>query len=204
MMENEKEIWKDIPDYEGLYKISNTGKVLSVGNIRYCEYMDRGKIRCIISATNDKYLQPKKSPRARYEGVTLCNRKGNKIYQYIHRLVAKSFLLNTNNLQEVNHKDGNSLNNHISNLEWVNKRENMTHFYKRKNNKKLSGVTYSGSRNEFSAVLHLNNLTTNLGRFKSEEEAHILYLMIIIHLKLRNKYLLQNYTTQQLNTEGDG
>ncbi|MDP4224837.1 MAG: HNH endonuclease [Bacteroidota bacterium] len=46
---------------------------------------------------------------------------------YIHRLVAETYIPNPNNLPEVNHKDGNKDNNHISNLEWTNHKDNINH-----------------------------------------------------------------------------
>ena len=52
---------------------------------------------------------------------------GKKLYPMVHRLVAKAFIPNPQNLREVNHKDGNKLNNSLDNLEWVTTRENQLH-----------------------------------------------------------------------------
>lgn len=56
---------------------------------------------------------------------------GKKQYHNVHRLIAKAFIPNPKGLREVNHKDGNKLNNAVSNLEWVTTREN--HFHARDN-----------------------------------------------------------------------
>ncbi len=61
-------------------------------------------------------------------GIYVGNNKTKPIY--IHRLIAQSFIPNPENKLEVNHIDGNTKNNHISNLEWVTKSENQLHAYK--------------------------------------------------------------------------
>lgn len=99
-----KEIWKNIEGYEGYYKISNLGKVNSL--------------------RNKKILKPYLSDG--YYRVTLCVNGNRKIYK-IHRLVAKSFVLNTHNKLHVNHMDGNKINNNIDNLEWCTNHENRIH-----------------------------------------------------------------------------
>ena len=64
-----------------------------------------------------------------YLRVSLSNNGENKAY-FVHRLVAKAFIPNPENKQFVNHKDGNKTNNHVSNLEWCTKSENMQHAVK--------------------------------------------------------------------------
>ena len=90
------EEWKDIKGYEGLYQISNKGRVKSLYN-------------------KSKILRPGK--RKGYFFVWLYKNKKRKQYS-IHRLVAEHFLLNPDNLPVVNHKDENKLNNNVENLEW--------------------------------------------------------------------------------------
>ena len=108
-----KECWKDIKNYEGLYQISNTGKVKSLARI----YKNR---KC-----EEKILFPSITPKGYYR-LGLC-KKGNIKYYYIHRLVAETFISNPNNLPLVNHKDENKLNNCISNLEWCNNEYNINY-----------------------------------------------------------------------------
>ena len=103
------EIWKDIPDYEGLYQISNLGRVKSLDRDIVYSNGTRHHI-------NNKILQPQKSKYG-YLFVTLT--KDNKPHaKYIHQLIADAFIPNPNNLPCVNHKDENKLNNNIDNLEW--------------------------------------------------------------------------------------
>lgn len=104
------EIWKDIKDYEGLYQISNYGRVKSLPRM-----MKNRKCEEIIKT-------PSVLPKG-YLKVSLC--KNGKIkYFFIHRLVAEAFIPNENNYPCVNHKDCNTSNNNVYNLEWVTYKEN--------------------------------------------------------------------------------
>ena len=97
----EKEIWKDIEDYEGLYKVSNMGRVKS---------LKFGKERILKAFNNGNgYLQ------------LFLWKDGKKKHYKIHRLVAQAFLENPYNLPEVNHKDENKQNNCADNLEFCDK-----------------------------------------------------------------------------------
>ncbi|MBD5302403.1 MAG: hypothetical protein HDS16_05345 [Bacteroides sp.] len=104
----ENEIWKDIEGYEGLYQVSNLGRVKSLERI---ESTIRGG-RYI----KERILSPSAS-KARYYSVPLTKNKKSRTSQ-IHRLVAKAFLSNPFEYPCVNHKDGNCLNNRVENLEW--------------------------------------------------------------------------------------
>lgn len=103
----EVEIWKNIEDYRGKYKISNLGRVESHSNT----------IPSIMGGrlNEDKYLK-----------VSLTFGGKSKKY-FVHRLVAKHFIENPLGKLEVNHLDGNKLNNKASNLEWCTRQENIKH-----------------------------------------------------------------------------
>lgn len=112
------EIWKDIKDYEDYYEVSNLGNVRSKGR----EYVDKlGRCRTVLPIK--RKIQKLKIG---YLAVDL-NVNGGKEKKFVHRLIAEAFLPNPENKQTVNHKDGNKLNNDISNLEWVTYSENNKH-----------------------------------------------------------------------------
>ena len=104
-----KETWRDIKGYEGLYKVSNFGKIKS--------FYKNGKTKILKPVPNFKG----------YERVTLCNRRGNKTIYSVHRLVALAFIENPLLKPEINHINGNKRDNRISNLEWVTGKENCLH-----------------------------------------------------------------------------
>lgn len=109
------EIWKDIEDYEGIYKVSNYGRVKRVG-----EYRNQ-----VTSWKSDRILTPGDNGRG-YLFVQLS--KNNHVKRmYIHRLVANAFVPNPDKKLTVNHIDGNKSNNHYLNLEWNTYSENNIH-----------------------------------------------------------------------------
>ena len=111
------EIWKDIVDYEGVYQISNLGKVKSLYRLRQCS---KGAFRVIP----ERVLKSKIS-RGGYETVHL--RTGKESWPSVHRLVASAFIPNLENKPTVNHIDGIKLNNNLTNLEWATESEQMIH-----------------------------------------------------------------------------
>lgn len=105
MFKEEREIWKDIEGFEGLYQVSNMGRVRSLDRVDLQGRRLKGKV-----------LADKHNNRG-YHTIDLC-RDGNIEYKLIHRLVATVFLDKPDNLPQVNHKDENKENNAVSNLEW--------------------------------------------------------------------------------------
>lgn len=133
----ENEVWKDIPSYEGLYQISNLGRVKS---LKRKVYAGRGKMRWQY----ERILSDKKTNGNGYKVVNL-RKNGKGTNKYIHRLVAETFIENTNNYKCINHKDENKNNNRAENLEWCtykyNNRYNDKHIKTGKkliNNKSIS------------------------------------------------------------------
>ena len=121
-----KEKWKDIPNYEGLYQISNLGNIFNV---------KRNKIKKQTINKEGYYY-------------VMLSKKGKKTYFLVHRLVAQVFLdkskykcvnKDDNIILVVNHKDENKLNNNLNNLEWCTNKYN---------------VIYSNKRNKINKILN--------------------------------------------------
>lgn len=117
-----QENFKPVKGYEGLYEISNKGTIKSIR--RYLETKDDRKY-----LWGGKLLKPVINCRFGYKQIRL--RKNNKYKTiYIHKLVALTYLTPIQGKNEVNHKDGNKLNNCVENLEWCNRQENVVHSIK--------------------------------------------------------------------------
>lgn len=112
-----EEIWKDIENYEGLYQVSNLGRVRSldrvVTNYRG-SFIKKGEIKAQSNLSKG------------YKGVCLCKDGKQKTHK-VHRLVAQAFLPNPNNLPQVNHKDEDKTNNRVDNLEWCDNEYNINY-----------------------------------------------------------------------------
>lgn len=113
------EIWKDIKGYEGLYQVSNLGRVRSLP--RGEGYSKRNHIHYLKP---DRSLKNKGEYETFYERVTLCKEGITKRYS-VHRLVAQAFIPNPDNKPHINHIDCDGTHNWVENLEWVTHSENM-------------------------------------------------------------------------------
>lgn len=113
-----KEIWREHPYYNGIYLISNMGRVKSVDQIVPCK---SGATR----VHKGKELKQFKNERG-YLCVVITKGKKSKIKK-VHRLVAETFIDNPQCKPQVNHIDCNKQNNNVTNLEWCTNAENMFH-----------------------------------------------------------------------------
>ena len=117
------EVFRDIEGYEGMYQVSNKGRVKSLN------YHRSGEERILMpQTTTNGYLK-------------ICLRKNGKIKTYnVHRLVAQAFIDNPDNLPQVNHKDEDKTNNNVDNLEWVTAKENCNYGTRNKRMSKTQGI----------------------------------------------------------------
>jgi hypothetical protein len=118
-------MWKEIPDTDGLYFANEFGNIKSssrsvklVSHNKASYYMRAGKI----------LKQPLNSHG--YPCVTIKYLNGTQKVVQVHRLIAKTFIPNPDNLPQINHIDGNKCNNNVQNLEWCSVRDNIRHAYK--------------------------------------------------------------------------
>jgi hypothetical protein len=150
-----KEIWKDIPSYEGLYQASNLGRIKS------------------IAKEKKKILKPAKCNN--YLFVALYKNKIRKSIQ-VHQLVAMSFLNHTpcGHKTVVNHINFNKQDNSLSNLELVTNRENCNKKHL-KSTSHFVGVYWDKSRSKWVSKIMINGKDKFLGRFNTEMEAHEAY-----------------------------
>ena len=117
------EVWKRVLGYEDSYEVSNYGRIKSLS--RKIEVHRDGETH--VRYYRERLMSP--SIRARYPNVNLSS-DGRPENFSIHRLVAQAFIPNPENKPYVNHIDGDTHNNHVSNLEWVTQSENINHAIK--------------------------------------------------------------------------
>lgn len=111
------EVWKPIKGYEGLYEVSNYGKVKTLRKMSGTCYRKEHELS-LNRLSVDGY-------------VRIALRKNDKSWETkLHRLVAEAFIPNPLNKKTVNHIDGNKLNNRADNLEWADRHEQLAHAYR--------------------------------------------------------------------------
>ncbi len=142
-----EEIWKDIPRYEEMYQVSTQGVVKALGRL--------------INLTTHSYYKKEKLltqfPDGRgYLHVKLYDGSGNPKSWTTHRLVALTYIPNLENKPQVNHIDGNKLNNNIDNLEWCTNEENMSHLASlRRTRPSIQGENSKFSKTTTETVLNI-------------------------------------------------
>lgn len=155
-----EEVWKDIKSYEGIYMVSNFGRIKSL--TRIIEY-ENGRHRpfegCLMNGG--------KTPTG-YCFVALRKNNKNKYQQYIHRLVAIAFIPNPENKKTVNHIDGDKSNNYVNNLEWNTCSENTLHAFK-------TGLMKKGQECSFSKLTekHVLEIRENKSKLMQKDLAVI-------------------------------
>lgn len=146
------ERWKDIAGWEGVYQISNHGRLKS------------------FKKDKDGNILSNKNSTGRYFSVVLCSQDRKSFSTRIHRLVAEYFIPNPLNKKEVNHKDSNKQNNHVKNLEWVTSAENNAHAIAF-NPKKLDGMIHHNKIIKTKDIMQFDMHGNFVERFKDGVEA---------------------------------
>lgn len=166
-----EEIWKDVPGYEGLYRVSNLGKVMSLN------YKKTGRFKLL-------------KPRHIKKGYTTVMLFLNKIPRQIqiHQLVAMAFLNHTpcGHTLVVNHIDHDVSNNSADNLEIVTHRYNLSH-RKNKGSSKYTGVYWNKVMKKYLSQICINGKLKHIGCFKNEDEAGRAYKDALEKFKLNKK-----------------
>lgn len=152
-----KEIFKDIPEYEGIYQISN------LGNLKTLKY---GKEKLM-------------SPSLNTSGYKQCKLRKNNIIKTtrIHQLVALVFLNHKTDISKklvINHKNFIKTDNRLDNLEIVTFREN-TNKKHIKSSSKYTGVCWCNRDKKWRAYININKKHISLGNHNTEEEANAAY-----------------------------
>lgn len=157
-MQEQEEIWKDIPGYEGLYQASD------LGNIKSLNYKNTGKQK-VLNVYNDG-------------NGYLCvglNRKGRKTFK-IHKLIAMTFLNHIPNGHKIviDHINNNRKDNRVCNLQLITNRENAS---KDRSNytSKYVGVFWDKREKKWLSKIHIEGKTYSLGGFKDDFIASEVY-----------------------------
>ena len=135
-----EEVWKDIPEFEGYYQVSDLGRIRSLDRVVNCK--SAGK-----RFAKGRVLKDSKRSDG-YRHIALWRGWQKKVF-LIHRLVAQAFLLNPENKSQVNHKHGNKIDNRASELEWNTHKENTEHAVQ-------SGLIPSTSSPQSLAIVQLS------------------------------------------------
>jgi hypothetical protein len=175
--DKEGEVWKDICDYEGIYQISNHGRVKSLARFRFNGFKYIPKKECILKQTFDKK-----------GGVCrVCLKKEGQQKGYT---VAINVLRYFGNLRDFNietisyHKDGNITNNHIDNL-FYHTTDTVANRYTKYKSK--INCSFVKARQKYRVRLLINKVYHNIGYFETELEAMKAYDDFIVKHNLKRK-----------------
>ncbi len=166
------EVWKDIPEYEGLYKVSN------LGNVRSLDRIDSGGRKL-----KEKILKKALSSSG-YFGVCLTKNNKSKTLT-IHKLMAIAFLNHRpcGFQLVVNHIDTNCENNNLYNLEIITQRENANQKHI-KSSSNYVGVSWNKNAKKWESRITINGKLKYLGIFTDEKEAAQVYQNELNKIKL--------------------
>jgi len=158
VLDLDDEKWVDLSGYEGYYKVSNLARIKSV-----CRIVPKKNGSTVIKP--EQLIRPCKNSDG-YLSVSITKDMVSKTYS-LHTLLAKEFVLNPLNLQEVNHIDGNKLNCLPCNLEWVTRKYNIQHSVINKLRSYTKGVNcgkYKVSNNDVINIFYSKERTSVLAK----------------------------------------
>lgn len=165
-----KEIWKDVPGYEGVFKVSNTGFVKSLERVATQKSRHGGTQSYIVKP---KMLSQLTTPQG-YKRVQLAH-AGIKTKVPVHVLVARAFLPNCEKKPCVNHINGIKTDNRVENLEWVTHRENSLHGQRGKSNTGVVGIYFHPTRKRYQGMIYKDGKRHCIGDHKDLESAKTAY-----------------------------
>jgi hypothetical protein len=178
----ENEVWKDVIGYEGLYKVSNLGKICSLG-------------RLIEGNKNSIYFKPEKLMtfelmKKGYLRAKITKEK-RSIKKLVHVIVGECFILNPENKPQINHKNGIKNDNRVENLEWCTNKENCIHAVKNKLNVAKYGESCGGSKLKECDVIEIRNLKGKLLKVEIAKKFNIsVHTINQIHQNISWRHLL--------------
>lgn len=140
-----QEVWKDVIDYEGIYQVSNLGRLKSLS--RYIKHWRGGFLK-----SKEIIKKPFKSKSGYL--ITELSKNASKSKFLIHRLVAEAFIPNPEEKPQVNHINGIKTDNRVENLEWNTRSENIKHADS-KGLRNLKGVNNSGAKLSEKEVIEI-------------------------------------------------
>ena len=137
------EIWKAIVEFEGIYEVSNQGRVRRIGSKR--------------GATVGKILKPMSRGRREYLEIGLY-KNNKKITKLVHRIVLESFDGLPEKHEECNHKNGIKIDNKLTNLEWVTRSQNILHKFRTLKYEAPNGENNGRSKLKSNDILKIRKL----------------------------------------------
>lgn len=161
------QLWKDIDGYEGFYQVSNQGRIRS---------RKRGEWRLLKPGHGD----------GRYCQVGLV-KDGKRYWKRVHQLVAEAFLPNPDHLPQIDHKDGNYLNNYADNLRWVSPADNA------RNPNTIGHLR--GNRKEQREQRETRKMIQRLERMRTNDRCIITDQYMIVFDRINNYYFLTGTET---------
>ncbi|MDD5589059.1 MAG: NUMOD4 domain-containing protein [Candidatus Nanoarchaeia archaeon] len=171
-----KETWKNIEGYDGIYQVSDRGRIKSLSRLHkiHHNYYVKCKTKILKQTTTKKgYLR-----------IGLNKNNITKQFQ-VHRIVSIAFIPNVWNKPQINHKDGNKKNNYIKNLEWCNNSENQKHSFKFGLMNDRKGENHNLAKFTNKQILEIRKLYPQISGYKLAKIYNVHHATIynIIHKK---------------------